>query len=173
MLAVRGSTIWNQDRLEVTSGYRLDLEWRASSRCCAGVVDENGEGSRVEIQKGKMIVSDTVITKVLAHLNQVKQTNHGWTALCPGHDDHQNSLSIAEGEGGRVLLKCFAGCEVAHIVTAAGLMIQDLFPDRREKLPLSDRDNRATGMGCTLSQYSEAKQLPVEFLRGLGLSDMI
>ncbi len=28
-------------------------------------------------------------------------------------------------------------------------------------------------MGCTLIQYSEAKQLPVEFLRGLGLSDMV
>ena len=61
---------------------------------------------------------------------------------------------------------------MAQIVTGAGLMIQDLFPDRRGEGPLSDRNNRATELGCTLSQYSEAKHLPVEFLRGLGLSDM-
>ncbi|MEP6936096.1 MAG: hypothetical protein ABI988_19495, partial [Nitrospirota bacterium] len=112
-------------------------------------------------------MSDSVITKVLARLNQVKQSGHGWTAQCPGHDDRQNSLSVAEGQEGQVLLKCFSGCEVVQIVTAVGLVMQDLFPDRREETPLPDRNNRATGMGCALSQYSEAKQLPVEFLRGL------
>ena len=120
-----------------------------------------------------MIVPDSVLTKILAHLTQAKQTSHGWTALCPGHDDRQNSLSIAEGQDGRVLLKCFAGCEVTRIVTAMGITMQELFSDRRAEQPLSDRHNHATGVGCTLSQYSEAKQLPVEFLRGLGLSDFV
>jgi hypothetical protein len=35
-------------------------------------------------------VSDSVIEQVLAHLKQVKQTGHGWSAQCPGHDDRQN-----------------------------------------------------------------------------------
>jgi hypothetical protein len=120
-------------------------------------------------------MSDPVIEQVLAHLKQVKQTGHGWSAQCPGHDDHQNSLSIAEGQEGRVLLKCFAGCEVTQIVTAAGLTMTDLFPDRRERggHPPSQHDNRATGVGCTLAQYSEAKRLPLEFLGGLGLSDTV
>src|SRR4051812_40936995 len=115
---MRGSTVWNQDCHEVTSGYGLDLEWRASSRCCEGMVDENCERAWVELQKGEVIVSDSVITKVLAHLNQVKQPGQGWPAQCPGHNDRHNSLSIAEGQDGRVLLKCFAGCEVTQILTA-------------------------------------------------------
>lgn len=120
-------------------------------------------------------MSDSVIEKVLAHLEQVRHTGRGWSAQCPGHDDRQNSLSIAEGQEGRVLLKCFAGCEVTQIVTAMGLMMQDLFRDQRQRevhLP-SKRDNRATGVGCTLIQYAEVKHVPMEFLRGLGLRDMV
>lgn len=36
-------------------------------------------------------------------------------ARCPGHEDATPSLSIADGNEGRLLLKCFAGCAFEHI----------------------------------------------------------
>lgn len=59
-------------------------------------------------------------------------------ARCPAHDDRQASLSIAEGRGGRTLLRCFAGCEVQRVVAALGVAMHDLFelrpsPTRTER----------------------------------------
>ncbi len=56
--------------------------------------------------------------------------NGGWIAPCPAHDDSVNSLSVDEGDDGRALLKCFAGCETETIVAKLGLTMQDLFPHR-------------------------------------------
>jgi hypothetical protein len=53
----------------------------------------------------------------------------GWIASCPGHDDKMPSLSIREGQRGRVLIKCHAGCQTAAIVAALGLQVRDLFAD--------------------------------------------
>ena len=56
--------------------------------------------------------------------------SRGWQARCPAHDDHEPSLSIAEGDDGRVLLKCHAGCTPEAIVAALGLEMRDLFPQK-------------------------------------------
>jgi len=48
-------------------------------------------------------------------------------ARCPGHDDATPSLSIADGDEGRLLLKCFAGCAFEHI--AEVLKRDGLWPD--------------------------------------------
>ena len=40
------------------------------------------------------------------------------TARCPAHDDNLPSLSIRDGEYGRMLLHCHAGCEF-QVVAAA------------------------------------------------------
>lgn len=50
------------------------------------------------------------IEEVLTRLEGVKQSGDGWIARCPAHDDHHPSLSIHEGDNGRLLFKCFAGC---------------------------------------------------------------
>ena len=60
-------------------------------------------------------------------LSNVKPKGAGYMARCPGHDDDDNSLSIDEGNDGRILLKCFAGCAAEDIVTAVGLDMADLF----------------------------------------------
>jgi 5S rRNA maturation endonuclease (ribonuclease M5) len=51
-------------------------------------------------------------------------------AKCPGHDDRKPSLSLSDGEDGRALLHCHAGCEPATILKALGLETRDLFPER-------------------------------------------
>jgi hypothetical protein len=66
-------------------------------------------------------------TKEFAALLQAKRTNRGWSAKCPAHDDRSPSLSIREGDGGRVLLRCFAGCSVDSILADLKLGRRDLF----------------------------------------------
>lgn len=61
-----------------------------------------------------------------------KKNARGWLAKCPAHADNTASLSISEGSDGKVLLKCFAGCDFAAIVTAANVEPQALFPGDSE-----------------------------------------
>lgn len=134
-------------------------------------------------------------------LARVKRNADGWVSECPAHEDRSPSLSVREGEDGRILVHCHAGCTPAEVVAALGLTMADLFTDPRT----SPRDTRAAvrrspanpqfsadsgvaghvgEMGvaplqpdwaglraCTLEAYSEAKGLPLDFLRSLGLSD--
>ncbi|HTR21787.1 MAG TPA: hypothetical protein VMH88_13105 [Gemmatimonadales bacterium] len=59
-----------------------------------------------------------------------KQTGVGqWIACCPAHEDRDPSLQISTGTDGRVLLHCFAGCELDAILGGLGITAKDLFPD--------------------------------------------
>jgi hypothetical protein len=69
--------------------------------------------------------------KLLDRLESVKQTGPDrWLARCPAHQDRSPSLSIRELGDGRVLVYCFAGCEASDVLTAVGLDLGDLFPER-------------------------------------------
>lgn len=52
-------------------------------------------------------------------------------ARCPAHNDKNPSLSVAEGNDGRVLLKCFAGCTLTDICAGLGIKQSDLFTEKR------------------------------------------
>lgn len=58
-----------------------------------------------------------------------RRAGKGWAARCPGHDDRRASLSVGEGDGGRAVLHCHAGCSPAAVVAALGLELRDLMPD--------------------------------------------
>ena len=62
-----------------------------------------------------------------------------YTALCPAHDDEHASLSVSEGQDGRILLRCHAGCETAAILAALDLTLSDLFPDPPRERAQGDR----------------------------------
>src|SRR5215203_2264323 len=72
---------------------------------------------------------------VLSRLGNVKETKSGHEAACPAHDDHDPSLSIGEGDDGRVLLHCFAGCTAEAICEAIGIHLKDLFPKKWKPKP--------------------------------------
>jgi hypothetical protein len=67
------------------------------------------------------------IDQFLTLFKGVKPAHSGFTALCPGHDDKNRSLSIKLTEDGKILLHCFAGCDINHIVESVGLITADLF----------------------------------------------
>ena len=65
----------------------------------------------------------------LKRLDAVAANGNSYMACCPAHDDRNPSLSISEGEDGRILVKCFAGCFQEDVVQALGLSMADLFED--------------------------------------------
>ncbi|MHB2009538.1 MAG: hypothetical protein ACYCOX_16030 [Acidobacteriaceae bacterium] len=52
-----------------------------------------------------------------------------WQARCPAHEDRSPSLSIAEGRNGRILIRCWAGCETKDVLAAFGLTFKDISPE--------------------------------------------
>ncbi len=99
--------------------------------------------------------------EIVSRLEGLKKTGKSFVALCPAHDDGKQSLSIAEGDGGRVLLKCFAGCPVEAILSAIGLEMKDLFTNTNtlRKLPLTPYASRVVhtgnGSGSTSKTITE------------------
>jgi len=120
--------------------------------------------------------SSNAVERFLSHLKHVVPSASGWTALCPSHDDQENSLSVSEGDDRKVIIHCFAGCNAEEVVKALGLTMADLY-EPLEKAPVgwgtpsksAQQDNSEDGY--TLAQYADWKKLSIEFLRDLGLSD--
>jgi hypothetical protein len=84
---------------------------------------------------------------LVSRLEGVRQTGHGrWTARCPAHEDRRASLSVRELDDGRVLVHDFAGCDVEAVLSALGLEMGDLYPEKpmehgkRERRPFNAHD---------------------------------
>jgi 5S rRNA maturation endonuclease (ribonuclease M5) len=75
------------------------------------------------------VLRGRVTAAELAARLEARPAGKGWQARCPSHEDTNPSLSISEGDEGRVLLKCHAGCLTETIVAALGLKLRDLFGD--------------------------------------------
>ena len=76
------------------------------------------------------------VANVLSRLEGVKQSGTNWYARCPCRNDDSNpSLSIGQGDDGRVLMTCHRGnpCSLDEICTAINLKKQDLFPKKDEE----------------------------------------
>ena len=69
-------------------------------------------------------------SEFVERLDKVRQTgNSRWTARCPAHPDKNPSLIVSEGDDGRVLIHCFAGCGIEAIVAAVGAELADIMPE--------------------------------------------
>jgi len=84
---------------------------------------------------------DLIIARLQNRGYKVKRYGKGYLAQCPCHEDNNPSLSITEGEDGRVLLKCFAGCRTEDIVKALGLSMADLFPPNERPQPKQSKQS--------------------------------
>lgn len=100
---------------------------------------------------------------ILERLRGVQRSGNGWTAFCPSHpDEHTRSLSVSLAPDGKTLLHCFVGCTAEQIVAAADMSMADLMGSTDDR----QRPRRAP---LTLAAFAEAKGLPVDFLRELGV----
>ncbi|MEO5859001.1 MAG: AAA family ATPase [Pyrinomonadaceae bacterium] len=85
----------------------------------------SGDGGTSEGKGGLLMTMGDLVSR----LAKVKKTGKGFNALCPAHEDESPSLSISEGSGGKILLKCHTGCSTDSILAAIGFEMRDLFPD--------------------------------------------
>jgi hypothetical protein len=93
------------------------------------------------------------VKTVLDRLDNVRQHDGNYTARCPLHDDHTNSLSITTGREGQALLYCHAGCETPEIVAAIDLEMRDLFPQQAgNPIPLRPATPRTGDSGANTGQ---------------------
>lgn len=71
------------------------------------------------------------VENFLSRLQKVKATSKGsWVACCPAHQDKNPSMTVTEGNDGRVLVHCFSQqCSIEDIANAVGLSVSDLMPE--------------------------------------------
>lgn len=68
------------------------------------------------------------LERVLERIEGVRRSGAGFSARCPAHEDRHASLSVSEGEDGRALVRCHAGCSTEDVCAALGLDVAELFP---------------------------------------------
>jgi KaiC/GvpD/RAD55 family RecA-like ATPase len=113
---------------------------------------------------------DRVLGALAARGTPTHKNGQGWLAHCPAHQDKVPSLSISEGQDGRALVKCFAGCTPESIVAALGLKMTDLFNDplktaRCEALRSTKEAGARESQGPqTLEAFCAVRKLDIEFL---------
>ena len=117
------------------------------------------------------------VARVLSCVHGAKSDGIGWRARCPAHGGKSiTSLSIAQGDDGRVLLKCHAGCSHRAILGALGLDERAMFTAKDRAAPPPPRPTprefttaraaadayRATlGREAARWEYRDAKGEPV------------
>ena len=98
------------------------------------------------------------VQELLSRLENVRKGGmrngvQNWSCKCPAHEDKGPSLSVGSTADGRILLRCFAGCEVEAIAGAIGVDLQELFP------PKVADDQRKPRPKSTVSSRDVARQL--------------
>jgi 5S rRNA maturation endonuclease (ribonuclease M5) len=89
-----------------------------------------------------------ILTDFLTHFKNVRKNGSGYMAQSPLRSDSTPSLSITEGEDGRILIHDFGAPEAApeDILRAIGLEMKDLMPERdftpRPAVPLPEKPKK-------------------------------
>jgi len=73
-----------------------------------------------------------------------RRSGRNWSARCPAHDDRQASLSISDGNDGRLLVHCHAGCKTSDVLAAMNLTDADMF---------AEKPTRTGDLGAEVARY--------------------
>lgn len=98
------------------------------------------------------------VSRFLEKLDGVRANGNNWSARCPCRSDDANpSLSIGQGDDGRVLITCHRGlpCDVQQICESVGITVSELMPpkkDKKRKLTLTDTYEYRDALGTLLFQ---------------------
>jgi putative DNA primase/helicase len=93
-----------------------------------------------------------------------EESDGGYLAVCPGHNDSRPSLRIWRGDDNKVRLTCRAGCETKDVIKAVGLEWADLFDAKGEGATVAkERPEMVTGEPvASLAAYVAATSAALE-----------
>ena len=128
------------------------------------------------------------VERLLERAENIRKVDSGWLMSCPvpdhgrGRGDINPSVSVTEGDDGRVLVRCKVGCETEAVMAEWGLTMVDLCEGKNGSKPERGRGGsypsrkrkyvNTGGAGCTLVDYTKAKKLYKEFLESLGVGEI-
>ncbi len=92
------------------------------------------------------------------------------TACCPCHEDHEPSLSISDGQDGRLLIHCFAGCDPVDILRALNGQGLSEPPGGSPAPRLHYRDNGRAALDIWRESLPAAGTLVEKYLRRRGIT---
>jgi hypothetical protein len=120
-----------------------------------------------------MVGLEQVIDRLASLGCNPKGRNGTWRALCPAHSDRKPSLSIAQGDDGKILLHCHAGCDPQTVLERLQLPWRALFPDGGQHRNGSDQDQRRQGkkVNDPLGWWSKRCNVPQSVLARLPIED--
>jgi len=122
-------------------------------RAMAGI-----KGLETGQQKDSVTLSGSCGTvKPIDRISSIIDIKNGM-AHCPAHEDKNRSLSITEGDDGKVLLHCHAGCSTEEIVRAMGLTMSDLFFSDEKKHETGRRTHNYDGYRKTIISFSDGSK---------------
>ena len=109
----------------------------------------------------------STIADWLGLLEGVRKSGTGYKARCPAHDDKNPSLSVTEGDDGKVLVTCFAGCPFVAIRdslwpqgTATGPRMPAAPRNRSRATPTAEAERKPrklpSGPHDTIARYCDA-----------------
>ncbi len=113
-----------------------------------------------------------IAERLLDRLESVRESGPGrWIARCPAHDDKTPSLAIRDVDG-KLLLHCFAECSLHEIVSAVGLELSDLFPEKpKSHKPISRPIPAADILSCLTLESTFLALCAEAMLRGEKLQE--
>jgi hypothetical protein len=119
-------------------------------------------------------------SELAARLDRVRLSSAGsYSTRCPvpAHQDHSPSLTFRDGHRG-VLIKCWAGCDLADITAALGLRVSDLFHEQDRRSSDFRRNSRpqdewAVVWSQTLRRAVEQGRRQAEWAPLFSISDFI
>ncbi|MGJ0429732.1 hypothetical protein [Methylobacter sp.] len=91
-----------------------------------------------------------------------------WLCKCPAHTDRSPSLGIKLLDDDKILINCFAGCSASEIVSAIGLTLSDLMPEK----PQGYDRTRARVPRFSKSEMSD-RLLHESIILGLGIRQLL
>jgi hypothetical protein len=66
-------------------------------------------------------------------------SGHGYSGLCPSHNDKNPSLSITQSDKGTILLHCHSGCSFEEVCNSLNINSKDLFISTEAYLPSREK----------------------------------
>jgi|TARA_R110001599_G_scaffold86900_4_gene232588 hypothetical protein len=121
---------------------------------------------------------------LLARFEDVKPRADSYVARCPAHEDNTPSLALRQTPDGRILLHCFAGCDVTDILASVDARVSDLFPDSeqhstrglRRPYPaaavLTALAHEATIISIAAAQMADGEPLSAEDRERVGIANV-